>query len=192
MYMTGKLASQMHWHRGPYELYRYSRLRDRAGEPFTPNIPTIVSERPALTGAALSVLGILGTWLIVSQMATWPNWTLFPSMMLAMLSLLAMMLGFVLLTIRWLEPVISRMDLNWDADPVGSLGLPPTLQSKLETLGFWSADDVCRAVEDETFPWLSLELTERRVLQSAVAFRSVKATDTPSAGKRRRPRVSRT
>ncbi|MCO5178172.1 MAG: hypothetical protein M9890_14550 [Thermomicrobiales bacterium] len=182
----------MHWQRSPYDLYRHSRLRERAGEPFTPNIPSIVSEKPALTGAALATLGVFGTWLIVSQMATWPNWTLFPSMMLAMLSLLAMMLGFVLLTIRWLEPVISRMDLNWDADPVGSLGLPPTLQSKLESLGFWSADDVCRAVERGKFPWLSLELSERRVIESAVAFHSAKAAEAATSDSGRRSRASRT
>ncbi len=165
----------MHWHRSPYELYRHSRLRERAGEPFTPGVPRLVAEHPAWSGAMLAAAGVVGNWFIVSRMAGWPDWMLFPSMLLATLSLLAMILGLVLVVVRWLEPVIARMDLNWDADPVGALGLTPALQRKLETLGFWSADDVCRAVRDGHFPWTELELTERRQVEQAVAFHGAKA-----------------
>lgn len=165
----------MHWHRSPEELYRRSRLPERVGEPFTPRVPRLISDHPTLSGAALAVAGVAGNWFIVSQMAGWPNWMVFPSMLLATMSLLAMVLGLVLVVVRWLEPVVARMDLNWDADPVGSLGLPPDLQRKLEALGYWSADDVCRAVESRRFQWTALELTERRLVEQAVAFRDARA-----------------
>lgn len=165
----------MHWHRSPHELYRQSRLRERAGEPFTPNIPRTVADHPALSGAALAAVGIAGNWFVVSRMPHWPNWMLFPSMLLATISLLAMILGLVLVVVRWLEPVIARMDLNWDAEPVATLGLPPTLQRRLEELGYWSSDDVCRAVDSGTFPWTALALAERRLVEQAVAFHGSRA-----------------
>lgn len=171
----------MPWHRSPYELYRHTRLRERAGEPFAPRVPRLVRDHPTSSGAALAVIGVAGNWLVVSRMAGWPNWMLFPSMLLATLSLLAMILGLVLVVVRLLEPVVARMELNWDADPVGALGLPPELQRKLETLGYWSADDVCRAVENGRFQWTALELTERRLVEQAVTFRDARA-----AGSRRR------
>lgn len=176
----------MHWHRSPYELYRHSRMRERAGEPFTPRIPRLMADHLTFSGGALAVSGVVGNWLIVSRMSGWPNWTLFPSMLLATLSLLAMVIGLVLIVVRLLEPVIARMDLNWDADPVAVLGLPQPLQRKLEALGFWSADDVCRAVNDGRFPWTELELTERRLVEQVVTFRAARAHDTERNGKRQR------
>lgn len=166
----------MHWHRSPHELYRHTRLRERAGEPFTPRVPRIVADHPAMSGAALAAAGIAGNWYVVSRMPHWPNWMLFPSMLLATLALLAMILGLVLVVVRWLEPVIARMDLDWDAEPVAALGLPIALQRRLEELGYWSSDDVCRAVERGTFPWTELELTERRLIEQAVAFHEARAS----------------
>lgn len=185
--LDGRPAPLVHWQRSPYDLYRHSRFRERAGEPFTPRIPRLIANHPTMSGAVLAAVGMVGNWLIVSQMAGWPDWTLFPSMLLATLSLLAMCLGMVLVVVRWLEPIVARMDFNWDADPVGSLGLPPTLDRKLETLGYWSADDICRAVESGRFQWTALELTERRLIEQAVAFHKARASSNrrSDAGKRR-------
>lgn len=171
----GRLAPTVDWHQGPYQLYRHTRMRERAGEPFTPRVPRLVRDHPTWSGVVLAMFGIIGDWLIVSRMARWPDWALLPSMLLATLALLAMVIGLVLVMVRSLEPVISRMDLNWDAEPVGALGLPVALQRKLESLGYWSADDICRAVDSGSFRWTELDLPERRLVEQAVAFRDAKA-----------------
>ena len=90
---------------------------------------------------------------------------LFPSMMLAVLSLITMVIGLGILTVRLMEPALGLMDLNWDAEPLAQLGIPLPLQRKCESLGYWTADDLVRAVDKGKFPWTSLEYDERMQVQ---------------------------
>jgi hypothetical protein len=180
---------RVHWLHGPNDVLDRSRVpRERRHDPFNPRVPQFVLARPTVTGLLLTVLGIAGTWVIISRMATWPSWMLFPSMFLATVFLVAMMLGLGLLVVCGLEPVINRMDIDWGDAPVESLGVPDALQRKLERLNYWTAHDVVVAIEAGTFPWTSLEYDERQQIARAsdrweVADRSAR----PRARKRRLP-----
>ncbi|MCZ2099557.1 MAG: hypothetical protein LC121_25500 [Anaerolineae bacterium] len=161
----------MHWHRSPEELYRRSRLRERAGEPFTPRVPRLVSDHPTLSGAALAVAGVAGNWFIVSRMAGWPNWMVFPSMLLATI---AAGDGADCAGRRPLAGAGRRADGQLGRRPGRLARSAVGAAAKAETLGYWSADDICRAVEDRRFQWTALELTERRLVEQAVAFRDAR------------------
>lgn len=118
-----------------------------------------------MSGLLLAILGILGNWFIVRNLTSWPAWMLFPSLIIATLALVSMMLGLGIVTVRLLEPVIATMELDWDAEPVSALGVPPVLQRKCERLGYWTAEDIVRAVDKGTFPWTELEYDERMQIQ---------------------------
>lgn len=123
---------------------------------------------PAIAGALLAVGGALGNWGIAHQMATWPEWSLFPAAILAILCILAMVIGLGIIVVRALEPVLGVMDLNWDAEPTASMGLPLTLQRKCEQLGFWTAEELSRAIDRGAFPWRELAYDERMQIERAV------------------------
>lgn len=148
--------------------------------------------RPALGGSLLAVLGILGNWLIVRNLSGWPDWMLFPSLILATLALVAMVLGLGIVVVRLLEPVIATMELDWDAEPVAALGVPPVLQRKCERLGYWTAEDVVRAVDRGTFPWTELEYDERMQIQrSAHRWSAASRAVADNAPQRRGVRLRR-
>ncbi len=159
----------MHWFQGPQHWLDHHKLeRDRRHEPFTPRVPAFILSHPALFGVVLTVGGIFGNWMLSSQLSSWPAWMLFPSMMLAVLSLITMVLGLGILTVRLLEPALGLMDLDWDAEPLAQLGIPIQLQRKCESLGYWTAEDLVRAVDRGKFPWTSLEYDERMQVQRGV------------------------
>jgi hypothetical protein len=181
----------VHWFQGPQHWLDHHKLsRDRRHEPFTPRLPGLFLAHPALAGLALVVLGILGNWMISTRMSDWPAWMLFPSMMLAVVSLIMMVIGLGLLTVRMLEPVLGLIDLDWDAEPLAQLGIPVVLQRKCESLGFWTAEDLVRAVDRGKFPWTGLEYDERMQLQRAVD-RWNASVAAERRGKRRRGLLSR-
>jgi hypothetical protein len=156
----------VHWFQGPQHWLDHHKLtHDRRHEPFTPRLPGLMLSHPILFGAVLTAGGIFGNWILSSQMSDWPDWTLFPSMMLAVVSLLTMVIGLGILTVRLLEPVLGLMDLDWDAEPLSQLGIPLPLQRKCESLGFWAAEDLVRAVNKGKFPWTKLEYDERMQVQ---------------------------
>lgn len=158
----------MHWFQGPQHWLDHHKLeRDRRHEPFTPRVPAFILSHPALFGLALTFAGIFGNWTLSSRMAEWPAWMLFPSMLLAVLSLVMMVLGLGVLTVRLMEPALSLMDLDWDAEPLAHMGIPMPLQRKCESLGYWTADDLTRAVNQGKFPWVKLEYDERLQVQRA-------------------------
>lgn len=156
----------MHWFQGPQHWLDHHKLApDRRHEPFTPRVPRLVLSHPVMFGAVLTGGGIFGNWILSSQMSGWPDWMLFPSMMLAVLSLVSMVIGLGILTVRLLEPVLGLMDLDWDAEPLAQLGIPLPLQRKCESLGFWTVEDLVRAVDKGKFPWTRLEYDERMQVQ---------------------------
>jgi hypothetical protein len=89
-----------------------------------------------------------------------------------------------------LEPVLGLIDLDWDAEPLAQLGIPVVLQRKCESLGFWTAEDLVRAVDRGKFPWTGLEYDERMQLQRAVD-RWNASVAAERRGKRRRGLLSR-
>ena len=136
-----------------------------------------------MAGVLLALLGALGNWAIAASMSSWPSWMLFPSAFLAVLALVAMIVGLGILVVRALEPVLGRMELDWDAEPLALLGIPLPLQRKCEQLGFWAADDLARAVERGKFPWAALEYDERvQIERAAQLWRS--ALERRNAGAR--------
>jgi hypothetical protein len=145
---------------------------------------------PAVFGAVLTAGGIFGNWSISSQLAHWPAWMLFPSMMLAVVSLISMVIGLGILTVRMLEPALGLMDLDWDAEPLAQLGIPLSLQRKCESLGFWTAESLVRAIDKGKFPWTSLEYDERMQVQRG-AERWSTSTAASKRTKRRRGLWSR-
>ena len=153
---------------GPHGRTTRARLSAEVGhQPFTPRVPRLVSDRPLLAGLTLAVAGGAGNWLITHFIESWPAWTLFPSFLVAVLCLAALVLGLGIATVCALEPVVGRMALEWDDDPVAALGVPPTLQRKCEQLGYWTATDVVQAVTRGTFPWTALEYDERQQIDRA-------------------------
>jgi hypothetical protein len=158
----------VHWFQGPQHWLDHHKLaHDRRHEPFTPRVPGFILSHPAAFGAVMTIAGILGNWFISSRMAGWPAWSLFPSMILAVLALVTMVIGLGILTVRMLEPVLAVMDINWDAEPLAQLGIPLSLQRKCESIGYWTAEDLVRAVDRGRFPWTTLEYDERMQVQRA-------------------------
>jgi hypothetical protein len=115
----------------------------------------------------MATLGFAGNWWVADQLQYWPSWSLFPGVALSVTCLVAMVIGLGLLVIRALEPVLATMELDWDAEPLAALAIPPALQRKCEALGYWAADELARAVEKGTFPWTSLAYDERMQLERA-------------------------
>lgn len=178
----------VHWFQGPQHWLDHHQLaRDRRQEPFTPSVPGFVTAHPALFGAVVAALGVAGNWVIASRMSDWPAWMLFPSMMLAVLSLLAMVIGLGILTVRLMEPALALMDLGWDAEPLAQLGIPLALQRRCEALGYWTVEDLVRAIDKGKFPWTMIEYDERMQLQRAADRWNAAAA--PSAGGRRERRL---
>lgn len=184
----------VHGLNGPNGLYERWRLpRHRRHEPFSPRVPLFFVSHPALSGVLLAVLGIVGNWIIVRNLTAWPDWMLFPSLIIATLSLVAMTLGLGIVTVRLLEPVIATMELDWDAEPVAALGVPPVLQRKCERLGYWTAEDIVRAVDKGSFPWTELEYDERMQIQrSAHRWSAVLRQERESTPRRRNLSFGRT
>ncbi len=181
----------VHWFQGPQHWLDHHKLeRDRRHEPFTPRVPEFILSHPALFGLGLTIFGVLGNWTLSSRMADWPAWMLFPSMLLAVLSLITMVLGLGVLTVRLLEPALSLMDLDWDAEPLAKLGIPIQLQRKCEALGFWTADDLTRAVDKGKFPWVKLDYDERLQVQRATERWSLSVEATKRV-RRERKRLGR-
>lgn len=177
----------MHWFQGPQHWLDHRRLsREARHEPFTPRVPRLFRRRPELLGAALTIGGIAGAWVIMHSLEDWPAWMLFPSLLLSSLALVAMVVGLGILTVRSLEPALALRDLGWDAEPLAVLGIPPSLQRKCERIGYWTADDLARAVEQGRFPWTALELDERLQLERAAQrWQAVRAAQEAERPRRR-------
>jgi hypothetical protein len=58
---------------------------------------------PSIAGIVLTFGGIAGTFIVAHQMATWPDWSLFPAAITAILCMLAMVVGLGVLVVRALE-----------------------------------------------------------------------------------------
>ncbi|HUG15723.1 MAG TPA: hypothetical protein VMM78_11985 [Thermomicrobiales bacterium] len=158
----------MLWIHGPHGLYDNTRLpRERRHEPFTPRLPGLLMTHPSACAVALAGGGIGGIWAIVRSMPRWPDWALIPGSMLGILCILAMMFGLGILVVRVLEPVIGLMELDWNAEPVSSLGMPIALQRTCERLGYWTADDLARSVARGSFPWTEVAYAERMQIERA-------------------------
>jgi hypothetical protein len=142
-------------------------------------------QHPTLAGAILAGVGIAAIATIIHNMPTWPTWMLFPSVLLSVPALVAMMLGLGIVTVRALEPALALMDLDWDAEPLGVLGFPLPLQRKCEQLGFWSAEDLVKAVEKGKFPWVALEYDERMQIERAAQRWSASVAAEQREGKSR-------
>jgi hypothetical protein len=157
------------WFHGPHGLFDHSRLpRERRHEPFTPRLPQFMLAHPAIAGGMLAIGGAVGNWFVVSHLAGWPDWSLFPGAIAAIVCMLAMVIGLGILVVRGLEPVIGVMDLDWDAAPTSAMGIPYALQRKCEQLGYWTAEDLSRAIERGSFPWRDLAYDERMQIERAV------------------------
>lgn len=176
----------MHWPQGPLGRLDARIPRERRHEPFTPQVPAFISDRPAVSGALMAVGGFSANWWIGTQMPGWPAWMILPGAIVAILCLFTMMIGLGLVVVRALEPVIARMDLDWDAEPLAALGIPLPLQRKCESLGFWSAEDLVNAVDHGTFPWTKLEYDERMQVERAAQRWSVAVRAEKAAKKARR------
>jgi hypothetical protein len=177
----------VHWFQGPQQWLDHHRLaRHRRHEPFTPRLPRLILERPALFGTVLAVGGIAGNWWVTHALDDWPDWMLFPSLLLATLALVAMVIGLGILTVRMLEPVLAMKDFQWDAEPLAVLGIPVPLQRKCERIGFWTAEDLVKAVERGKFPWTALEYDERMQIERAAQRWSV-SPGVEKRGRGRRP-----
>jgi hypothetical protein len=158
------------WFHGFNGPFVYRRLSRRARqEPFVPRVPEMLHERPRLTALLLASAGIGGSFLIITKMGDWPVWTIFPVMIGAVLSLSATVVGFGLLVVLALEPIIGSRDLKWDAEPLGVLGLPLPVQRKCESLGFWTCEAMMASIEQRRFPWTSLEYDERMQVERAIS-----------------------
>ena len=160
----------MIWFHGSNGPFVYRRLSGRARqEPFVPRIPEMLHERPRVAALFLASAGIGGSFLIITRMGDWPVWTIFPVMVGAVLALSATVVGFGLLVVLALEPIIGSRDLKWDAEPLGVLGLPLPVQRKCESLGFWTCEAMAASIEQRRFPWTSLEYDERMQVERAIS-----------------------
>jgi hypothetical protein len=176
---TSHTVTWFHGSNGPVS---YRRLSKEAQEqPITPRVPDLVYQRPIVAALAVTAVGICGSWLIVTGMGNWPVWTIFPVMIGAVLSLAATVVGMGTLVVLALQPVIGSRSLNWDAEPLGVLGLPPNVQQKCESLGFWTCEAMVASIEQRRFPWTSLEYDERMQVERALsrwrAMTSARETD---------------
>ncbi len=140
-------------------------------EPFTPRIPRWFRERPLILGVLLSGVGVSLSVLIVTTMHRWPLWLLFPSMFLAVIAMAATSLGLCLIVVVGLQPLISmKDDLEWDDEPLASMGIPRSLQRKCEQHGYWTCEALSKAIDKSIFPWTEFEYDERQQITRAVGF----------------------
>lgn len=140
-------------------------------EPFTPAVPNFILERPAIAGGLLSVAGISASLLIIQTMHRWPVWMLLPSMGFAVLAMTATVIGLVVLVVMLLQPLIEgKDDLGWDAEPLASMGIPLSLQRKVEGLGYWTCESLSEATSKGLFPWNDLDYDERQQVHRAIEF----------------------
>lgn len=140
-------------------------------EPFTPSIPDFILERPAIAGVLLSAVGISTSLLIIRTMHRWPLWMLVPSMGFAVLAITATVVGIVVLVVLLLLPLIaSKDDLGWDDEPLASMGIPLSLQRKVENLGYWTCEALSEAIGKGLFPWNDLNYDERQQIHRAIEF----------------------
>ncbi len=138
-------------------------------EPIVPRIPGMMSERPLLSALLLTSTGIAGCWFIITGMESWPTWIIFPAMLAAVAALAATVVGLGFLVVLALAPVIGSKDLKWHAEPLGVLGLPPTVRMKCEALGFWTCEAMMASIERSRFPWTELEYDERMQVERAIS-----------------------
>jgi hypothetical protein len=149
-------------------------------EPFTPAIPRFVLERPGVLGAVLAVSGIAASITLIKAMPGWPAWMIFPSMALAVLALAATVVGSVILVVLALQPIIAaKDDLDWDDEPLASMGIPLPLQRKCEALGYWTCEALSESIDRGLFPWNDLNYDERQQVHRAIQFWR---TTTPTGG----------
>jgi hypothetical protein len=184
--MDGARA-HLDWFHGFGLRRRAARLtREQRHEPFTPSVPDFFRDHPLFAGTVLAVAGIASITTIVRNMESWPDWMLFPGMLLSVPALAAMMLGLGIVTVRALEPAIALMDPKWDAEPLNALGLPPPLQRKCEQLGYWAVEDLAESIDRGRFSWIALEYDERMQLERTIQRWRVAVAAEQQSGKRRR------
>ncbi|MBA2454024.1 MAG: hypothetical protein H0V47_12690 [Chloroflexia bacterium] len=139
-------------------------------QPFTPRLPRAVRERPAVVAALLAAVGVIGSWTIVVNMANWPTWTLFLSILASVFTLSATVIGMGLLSVLALQPILDSKAHKWDADPLAVLGLPLAVQRKCEGLGFWTCESMVESIDRGRFPWTSLEYDERMQVERSLSL----------------------
>lgn len=133
----------------------------------------------------MAVGGFAGNWWVADQLQYWPSWSLFPGVAISVLCLISMVIGLGLVVIRALEPMLATMELDWDAEPLAALAIPPMLQRKCEGLGYWATEDLVQAIEKGKFPWTSLAYDERMQLERAAHRWSAATTARKKAKKSR-------
>lgn len=131
-------------------------------------LPRALRERPLLLGLVLTVTGSALCTLIITTMARWPSWLIFPSMFVAVPALVATVIGLSMVAVLGLLPVLERAELGWDDAPLAVLGIPLALQRRCEQLGYWTCEALSEAIEKSIFPWRELEYDERMQVQRAV------------------------
>ena len=128
-------------------------------------------ERPLVLALLLAATGSATSYLLITTMHRWPAWTIFPSMLIAVLAMAATATGAGLLVVLMLQPIIElKDDLGWDEEPLASMGLPHSLQRKCEQLGYWTCESAVAAMEKGTFPWTELEYDERMQVERAMNY----------------------
>lgn len=133
-------------------------------------LPRAVRERPLVLGLTLAVTGAGVCTLIITTMARWPSWLLFPSLFVAVPALVATVIGLSMVAVLGMTPLIERAELGWDDAPLAVLGIPHALQRKCEQLGYWTCEALSEAIEKSAFPWRELEYDERLQVERAVTF----------------------
>lgn len=139
-------------------------------QPFTPRLPRMIRERPAIGAVILAAVGIFGTWAIVANMADWPTWMIFPGIFASVLALSSTVIGMGVLSVLALQPILGSKALAWDADPLAVLGVPLALQRKCESLGFWTCESIVESIDKGRFPWTALEYDERMQIERALSL----------------------
>jgi hypothetical protein len=147
---------------------RFKLPRHQRHEPIVVALPRALRDRPLLLGATLAVTGLGVCTLIITTMADWPRWLIFPSMFIAVPALVATVIGLSMLVVLGFLPLLERRDLGWDDEPLATLGIPLALQRKCEALGYWTCVALSEAIEKGIFPWTELEYDERMQVQRLI------------------------
>lgn len=159
----------MTWFPGPGWHSRRSKLsREARHQPFTPRLPALLLKHPAILGLVLATAGVGLSIALITTMHRWPNWLLLPSMFLAVVSMGATAVGFSLLAVLGLQPLIESKEATWGDEPLRNMGMSSALRHKCEGLGYWTCESLSEAVEKSLFPWRSLEYDERLQVDRAV------------------------
>lgn len=153
---------------GPFAMFEHSRRRHaRLHEPISPRLPNLIKRHPSAFGVVLVASGVAGVWYVSTRLPNWPEWTLFPSLIISVLALVGLIVGLGILVVSGLEPLLERMDWEWHGEPLAALGLPLALSRKVESIGYWTAEDVAKAVNSNSFPWTRLDYDERLQVERA-------------------------